>query len=665
MKTWWRDLSVSKKLYVVVGIMALLVTTELFTLLFAMDALSASRAFVGGEGLWSKAQKNAVHNLEKYAISRDEKFYQEFLENLKIPLGDRQARMEMANPNMNMQIVVQGFVAGGNHPDDVPGMIKLIQRFYKVPQIAEALEYWRKADDLMMKLIDVSTTLRTQIDAGKNYQSKEIQASLDEIYVLNNKLTVVENGFSASLGEASRVLENILRLILIFAVFCVEGTGVLLTIVVSRKLNKTLIELNDGAVQVGKGDFNKVFPVQSKDELGQLALSLNNMTSNLRKQINERQAAEHASQAKNLFLANMSHEIRTPLNAILGFSELLQDPNLSEQDKQHYLDIVRRTGSNLTTIINDILDISKVEAEHVEIEMASFSLPALLKDLSLLLEMRCKQKGLLLEFHAKGEISTFIFSDSLRLRQILLNIIGNAIKFTEQGSVVVTYQVVNKQLVFTVTDSGAGISPEQAERLFKPFSQGDDSVRKKYGGTGLGLILSQRLAQLMGGDVGLLQSEAGRGSTFFVKVAYSPATQQEVDLLSQTEQDQTLKAAAEKLRNKKILVVEDTIENQLLIRLYLEKLGIEVDLANNGLDGVEKVLSQDYDAVLMDMQMPIKDGYEATQELRAKGKTLPIIALTGYAMKGDREKCIAVGCSDYFSKPIDRNKLIHVIAKYF
>lgn len=664
MKTWWRDLSVSKKLYVVVGIMAFLVTTELFTLLFAMNSLTAARAFVGGEGLWSKAQKSAVHNLEKYAISRDEKFYQEFLENLKVSLGDRQARLELEKPKPNLEVITEGFVAGGNHPDDIPGMIQLIRRFYKVPLIAQALQYWRDADAHMIKLMEIGDDLHQQISIGKPYASNEIQHSLELIYVINNKLTVLENGFSASLGEASRLLESLLCFILIFAVFCVEGTGILLTIVISRKLNKNLIELNNAAVLVGQGDFSRTVPVQSKDELGQLAQSLNQMTANLQKQINEREAAEHASQVKNLFLANMSHEIRTPLNAILGFSELLQDPHLSEEEKKHYLDIVRRTGSNLTTIINDILDISKVEAEQIEIEMTSFSLPFLIKDLSLLLDMRCKQKGLSLQFKQKGDISTYIFSDALRLRQILLNIISNAIKFTEHGTVSVTYEVSDSYLLFTVTDSGVGISSDQAERLFKPFSQGDDSVRKKYGGTGLGLILSQRLAQLLGGDVGLLNSQTGVGSTFFVKVSYMPSSQQEVESLSLNEQNALFRQEEKHLYDKRILVVEDTHENQLLIRLYLEKLGVHVELANNGQEGIEKVLAQDYDLVLMDMQMPVKDGYEATRVLRAQGVTLPIIALTGYAMKGDREKCLAAGCNDYFSKPIDRNRLIQVLARY-
>ena len=658
----WKDISVSKKLYAIVGLMALLIALELFTLLFAMQTLSAVRAFVNGEALWSKSQKNAVHNLEKYASSKNQQYYDAFLENMKVPMGDRLARMEMFMPEMRLDLVRQGLLDGKNHPDDVDPMIQLMRRFHFVPQLATALDSWREGDEKIVHLMSLAQNLHAELQNPSSAQNtNQISDILDRIYALNNELTVIENQFSFKLGEASRWLENLLMMVLIFAVVTVEATGLTLTIFFSRGLSRALRELNEVALKVGNGDFSQTIPVRSRDELGRLAEAINMMTSNLRQQISEKETAEHASQVKNLFLANMSHEIRTPLNAILGFSDVLRTPELPEQDRLKYLDIIKRTGTNLTTIINDIMDISKVEAEQLEIEKSVISLPQLLSDLSILLQLRCEEKGIKLQIHKLNSVADFIFTDPLRLRQILMNIIGNAIKFTEQGSIQVTYETQGKILLFKVKDSGIGITDEQRKNLFKPFSQGDDSIQRKFGGTGLGLTLSQRLAQMLGGDLGILET-SHHGSTFFIKIAYEPTTSQNHDFpILQTKnwlENQNL------LKNLNVLVVEDTKDNQLLLKIFLEKNGASVDFAENGEEGLRKSLQKNYDLILMDMQMPVKDGYEATKELRDRGDTTPVIALTGHSMKGDRKKCLEAGCSDYVSKPIDRAELVSVLAKH-
>jgi two-component system, sensor histidine kinase len=652
---WWKDLSVSTKLYTVVGIMATLIAGELFTLLFAMDTLSAVRAFVGGEGLWSKAQKNAVHNLEKYAITREEVFYLQYLEELKVPLGDRRARLEMEKKDMDIEKVKEGFIAGKNHPDDILPMVHLMRRFHKISYLAQAINAWKAADGKIDELLRLGEELHRQ----KNTSRTKTNEILNEVYRLNIQLTQVENHFSSTLGEASRWLESLLVLCLVLAVMTIEGSGLLLTIIFSRSLAKTLNELNRAAVRVSEGNFEQQIKVSSSDELGQLAGAINKMILDLKQQTSERQHAEHVSQVKNLFLANMSHEIRTPLNAILGFAGLMRDQEVSKKELAQYLDIIVRTGNNLATIINDILDLTKVEAEQLGVEKSIFSLSQMMKDLYLLLLMRSDEKGITMHFRKKGDIAEYICSDPLRLRQILTNIIGNAIKFTDKGEVTVTYEVKDKFLLVTVQDSGRGVTQDQLDNLFKPFSQGDYSIRKKYGGTGLGLILSRNLAQLLGGDVGLLESRPGTGSTFYAKVLYEPHQNGAHKKKSNLEEDHR-----EFLKNKNILVVEDTQDNQLLLSLYLNKYGAQVDLANNGDEGVQKALAKNYDLILMDMQMPVKDGYSATKELRDKGNQVPIIALTGYAMKGDREKCLKMGCTDYLTKPIHRDDLIHLLISY-
>lgn len=672
---WWRDLSVSKKLYSVVGVMALLIAIELFTLLFAMQTLSAVRALVHGEGLWSKSQKDAIQNLQQYVITQDELFFGRFLEQIEVPLGDHRARMALEKQDLDVGAVTEGFVAGHIHPSDVPSIIKLLRRFNKIDYLAKAIDEWEKGDVLLEELIGFAEQLRIDVNRNAekplspNEQKEFLSKTLHAISDLNARFTLIEDAFSSTLGEASRWLERILMIMLILAVVTVESTGLFLTITFSKALNRSLKELNDVAHKVGSGDFMQTVPVRSKDELGQLAEAINTMTESLRKQISQRQQAEHASQVKNLFLANMSHEIRTPLNSILGFSDLLRDPQITAEEREQYLDIIKKTGSNLATIINDILDVTRVEAEQVEISVSQFSLTQVLKDLQLLLFIRCEEKAIALNIHAKGEVSEYINSDPQRLKQVLLNVIGNAIKFTDRGSIDVEYQVVDKQLWFKIKDTGPGISKSQQEQLFQPFSQGDSSIRKKYGGTGLGLILSKKLAELMGGDVVLLESVVGKGSSFLVKVAYDPveiipSKRAEMEINKETELKKEKKDLSTALVGKKILIVEDTKENQWLLQFHLTKIGAKVEVANNGEEGVQKALAEHFDLILMDMQMPVMDGYTATEILRQKSYRGPIIALTGFAMIGDKEKTLQAGCTDYLSKPVEKQKLLDFVIRY-
>lgn len=656
----WHNLSVSKKLYVVVGIMASLIATELFTLYFAMNTLSAVRALVGGEGLWSKAQKNAVYSLQKYSITRDEKYYLLFNEQLKVPLGDHKVRLELAKAHPDLQVITIGFLEGQNNIGDVEPMVSLLRRFHSEPHLARAVDMWRQADEMVSKLIAKAEELRKHI---QNKDSDEvIENAMDDVSKLDEQLTEIEIHFSSSLGEASRWLEHLLKIILLLAVVTIESTGLFLTITFARGLTKILKELNSAATMVGEGDFSQKVPVRSGDELGHLAASINLMTENLQKQIIERESAEQASEAKNLFLANISHEMRTPLNAILGFAELLASSDLTAKQREEYLAIVKRTGSTLTSIINDILDIAKIEAHQVHVTMTSFQLNRLIADIKSLLQVRCYEKGIQLYFIKKGDIADVIQSDPARLRQILINLIGNAIKFTHRGSVTVNYEATPPYLTFAVTDTGGGISEEQRSRLFKPFSQGDDSVRKKYGGTGLGLMISQRLARLLGGNVELAESKLGVGSTFVAQIAYHPA---EADPSQLTAESTTAtEDNLEKFSGKKILVVEDTVDNQTLVRLFLAKTEAQIDFVSNGRDGVDAALKTPYDIILMDMQMPVMDGFTATKEIRKGGTKAPIIAMTGYAMKKDQDRCFEVGCTDYIAKPFDRSTLLKSILKY-
>ena len=388
-----------------------------------------------------------------------------------------------------------------------------------------------------------------------------------------------------------------------------------------------------------------------------------------------KEEAQVASLAKSEFLANMSHEIRTPMTAILGFADNLLDPDLSESDRLNAIHTVRRNGEHLLQIINSILDISKIEAGKLEVERIRCSPVQLIADVQSLTHVRAAEKRLQFDVEYTGPIPETIETDPTRLKQILFNLIGNAIKFTEEGGVRLLTRVVEADptgavMQFDVIDTGIGMTDEQLSRLFRPFTQADTSTTRKFGGTGLGLTISKRLANLLGGDV-VVYSGPGEGSTF--RLTISTGSLDGVKMLESTT-DVALTSASESGRTKppvqrldcRILLAEDGPDNQRLISFVLRKAGADVTVVENGkLAAAAALAARDegdsFDAVLMDMQMPVMDGYEATGLLRQKGYTDPIIALTAHAMASDREKCVKAGCDDYATKPIDRTKLIETI----
>lgn len=661
MVRWWQDLSVSKKLYAVVGLMAVLIATELFTLLFAVNTLSSVRAFVEGEGLWSKFQKNAIHSLYQYALIGDEKFYREFEENLKIPLGDRVARLELAKEDYDHEVTRQGLLQGGNHPNDIDGMIYLLRNFNSISYIRDAIIAWTNADMLLDDLMAAAAEIKDSFENGKRDNAR-IEKALRQVADVNVRMTAFEAEFSASLSTGSRWLEKLLATVLILMVFTIESTGLILTFMFSRNLNRSLKEMMTTAREVGRGNFENRAPVHSRDELGQLAASLNKMIDDLKKNIGQREQAESANQVKSIFLANMSHEIRTPLGVIIGFIEVLRDPHLSEVERNKYLDTIESTGHNLSRIINDILDISKVESGHLEIEVLTFRVEDLFTELEKWFRLKAQQKNNKLTFEIDPNSSTQIHTDRLRLQQILINLISNALRFTEEGRVQVTYKNENNILHFRVKDTGIGISPDQISKLFIMFSQADQSTTRKYGGTGLGLVLSKKLAQLLGGDVVLERSEPRKGSTFLATVLHQEEAAKNLaanNMLKTIQQNDL-----NQLKGKRILVVDDSLENHMLLNVYLTKMGMTVESATNGEVGVQKALAKHFDLILMDIQMPVLDGYSATEQLRASGYKTPIVALTANAMKEDRERSLKAGCNDYLTKPIESHRLLQTIVKY-
>jgi CheY-like chemotaxis protein/nitrogen-specific signal transduction histidine kinase len=378
-------------------------------------------------------------------------------------------------------------------------------------------------------------------------------------------------------------------------------------------------------------------------------------------------AAESANRAKSAFLANMSHEIRTPLNAILGFGGLLNDPNLSADQRSEFMDTITRNGKQLMQIIDDILDLSKVESEKMTFEMVPVSIHEIMEDVSKVMMMSARKKHI--DFRISWEMSEGfemtqkVKTDPHRLKQILMNIVGNAIKFTDKGHVLLTVKCSNReslprQIEFIVEDTGRGISEEQRAKIFKPFAQADFSITREFGGTGLGLVLSKRLAQALGGDIELTSSEIGKGSVFRVTIT-APALEDRPSAAAASAQVQRAE-----LKGLKILVVDDQPDNQALMRHILEYHGATVDQAYDGGQGVISAARQPYDAIFMDIQMPIKDGLEATSELRRSGYARPILALSAAAMPEERERALTAGCDDYITKPVSINTILEKLIPY-
>ena len=378
-----------------------------------------------------------------------------------------------------------------------------------------------------------------------------------------------------------------------------------------------------------------------------------------------KERAELASAAKSAFLANMSHEIRTPLGAIMGFVGLMRDEHLDRASLLEYVTVIERNSVQLMRIIDDILDLSKVEAGMMLIEQIDFSLVELLSDFASLMGFRAREKGIAFELRARTELPTMVSADPTRIRQILTNVVGNAVKFTEVGTVNLFVSYDGGLITFEVIDTGRGITDEQRAQLFQPFTQADVSTTRKYGGTGLGLVLTRRLSEAMGGDFSLVRSEPGVGSTFVatLRVALPTKTAMIRALGFASEPARTAEGGA-RLRDLSVLLVEDSPDNQALFSIYLGRAGARVAIAVDGARGVDMAMANDYDVVLMDVQMPVMDGIAAVRALRARGFTKPIVALTAHAMKEERRRCLDAGYDEFLSKPVSRADLIDALVRY-
>ena len=423
------------------------------------------------------------------------------------------------------------------------------------------------------------------------------------------------------ISQRNNILLLALVVILLFSMF--------ISRLVKRFLDKPVQEMIGATRKVADGDLDARLSMNRKDEFGYLSTFFNSMLDNISRhetQLRDAlQRAESANAAKSAFLANMSHEIRTPMTAIIGFAESTLADDLSKEQQTGALKTIIKSGHHLLHIINEVLDLSKIEAGKFRLVEEPF-------------------------------------------KQVLLNLGNNAVKFTEQGEITfyVSYDSHDNRIHFSVTDTGIGVSKDKQEHIFDAFSQEDSSTTRRFGGTGLGLFLTRRLVQLMGGEISMT-SDYGHGSHFIVSLD-AGNTEDVETIFSESEipdfYDNSVADLPDRFINGRVLVAEDTIENQMLLSLYLEKMGLDVRMVENGYEAVEEAGKENFDLVIMDMQMPVMDGLRATEVLRKKGIEWPIIALTANAMREDRERCLAAGCNNFITKPIDRKMLFEVLQRY-
>jgi signal transduction histidine kinase/ActR/RegA family two-component response regulator len=380
--------------------------------------------------------------------------------------------------------------------------------------------------------------------------------------------------------------------------------------------------------------------------------------------------AEKSNKAKSDFLANMSHEIRTPMNAIIGLAHILLTTELDEKQKK-CVTVLQTSADGLMLLINDLLDIDKIEAEAVELESGPFNMTALIERVISVMSVAAQEKGILLNVHYEAGLFKTFIGDAGRIRQILLNLVGNAVKFTDVGSVSVSLANGGKgngkrHIRISVTDTGIGIAPDKLDQVFDKFIQADSSITRRYGGTGLGLAISKSLAEQMGGSISVTSTE-GVGSTFVLHLAL-PVQASESSSLPYEENTIYLDKQAN-IRNRPILLVEDYEPNILVATNLLDNFGYRYDIAHNGQEALDRYTPEAYSAILMDVQMPFMDGLETTSHIRAVEKNkaaarVPIIAMTAHALKGDRERCIKAGMDDYITKPFNPHQLQAVLVKH-
>lgn len=483
------------------GTMAVLIVIELLTLWFAIQTLSSVRAVVGAEGLWSKAQKDAIYQLEKYCRTRNVADYNAFMRFMQVPLGDHKTRMELMKKDVNMDIARQGFLEGRNHPDDIDGMIMLMRRFHNISYINRAINIWAQGDSIIAQLLPIGDSLYNAINSGTANDSV-LHALVEKIDPINHRLTVLEDNFSYTLGEGSRWLENLILKLLFIVALTVEITGLILSISLSRNISKGLNEINRAAKNVARGNFDTRAKVFSKDEIGQVAISINRMTQQL---INSNKEL-----AQFAYIA--SHDLQEPLRTISTYSDLLQTKHKEKLDAQtaKHLDVISRAASRMNNLIKGLLDYSRIGHSN---EIIAIDCNKMLSDVLHDMEAAINESGAIVK---SGNLP--VIKGYADLQVVFQNLISNAVKFRKADTRPLIYIDAvkrNGEWLFSVTDNGIGIEKIYFEKIFTIFQKLHS--QKEFAGTGIGLAHCKKVIEIHGGKI-WVESASGAGCTFYFTI---------------------------------------------------------------------------------------------------------------------------------------------------
>ncbi|MGZ3768739.1 MAG: ATP-binding protein [Bdellovibrio sp.] len=631
----WKFFKSSLRRQIIIGITA---THAVLILYFVFDMVSWQSKFLHQE------YKDTVEGLAQglaanstvWTLARDYSGLQEVVS----------AQKKYSNVKMAMVFNLDGKILAHTEPDKIGMFVDTT----KHPQLLSPEN----------KGFEVSESDQNSISAVKNIESNGIV--LGKVWVV-----LSEDHLHASLKKISS--DGFLYF------FIAISMGAVLALVVTNAMTKRLKELVLVAEGVKRGEQNQRVRLSSNDELAQLGDAFNSMLDGLeKKQKNLEQsqaAAKAANQAKSDFLANMSHEIRTPINTMVGMADVLADTPLTEE-QNNFVKIFQRAGENLTNLVNDILDLSKIEAGQLKIKNENFSVRELLNDLEMLCRETAIRKNLSLTFDVAEDVPSFIVGDKDRVRQILMNFVSNAMKFTEKGHVEVrAFKSLKpgfgEAVHFAVKDTGIGIPHDKTELLFERFQQIDSSSSRKAGGTGLGLAISKKLVNLMGGEIGY-ESQHSAGSKFFFSLPLKEAFEKESVRLTARSFESGNKSYFNNSCQKNILLVDDSDDNRLLVKAYLKDMLVNIVECKNGQEALDLFKENRFDLVLLDLQMPVLDGYEAIRLMRQwenqnGQKTTPVVALSADSIPELIEKALTAGCDSHVSKPFRKKTLIDVVVQ--
>lgn len=525
MKKFWNDLPIERKLWVVFGTMAVLILLELLTLRLAMQNLSAVRAFVSGEGHWSRAQNQAIFRLQRYAITGDPVHLEKFHEALKVIDGDHEARVELGKPRPDMAIVKRGFIQGKIHPDDVEPMVKLLRRFSRVSYISEAVATWAHGDALVSELKALGEEYRIAVSSGKP-DAATLTMLGHRLELLNEDLSKATIRFSAVLGEGSRWMEGVILYTLLLLVMTVESVGLTLTFLMGRDLSRRVDQLVKVADHIGAGSFSERLTVNSTDEIGKLQLAINKMGSlletsyrDLEGKISDRtKELEAVAKTQQEFLSIASHELRTPIMA-LGMQIEMIERNLAKNhisDKaklRDQVDKAHRIHRRLAGLLDVLIDLTKISTGQIEIHCKEADLSQVVREVIRDMAPLAASSKIPLEFHIEDNVSGNF--DPVRMGQVLTNLINNAFKYGNNSPVEVRLVKDKDFAVMSVSDKGPGIPPEKKEKIFERFERGNEELA--IGGLGLGLYIGREIVKNHDGEISVA-STPGQGATFTVRI---------------------------------------------------------------------------------------------------------------------------------------------------